>query len=146
MIFTKQKRRFFIIEILFAFFLLAVFIGATQHIPRLIVAAFKDRLIALHLKKDSDRDWVRLCQTDFYLDLPRKKGASKEISKDIFSIKLFDQFHISGAKSVSARVLELKSAAEGSLTALYCVDIRFAMDAKKLTPVMSTYYFSADLN
>ena len=60
--------------------------------------------------------------------------------------QLNDQFHISGAKSVSARVLELKSAAEGSLTALYCVDIRFAMDAKKLTPVMSTYYFSADLN
>lgn len=146
MIFTKQKRRFFIIEILFAFFLLAIFIGATQHIPRLVINAFKDQLIALHLKKRSDRDWLELYQTDFYLSLPQKKGASCELSKNIFSMKLFDMFHILGTKTISARVLELKSSADAPSTVLYCVDIHWVFDTKNVHPVQSTYYFSADLN
>lgn len=138
MIFFKNKRSFFIIEILLGIFLLGIFLTGLIATPKAAYMSAVEGLCFVEAKHVADQTWLDIYKNLDVNDLPQEKTTSLSIPLDPVSFTIHSKLSIQFHRSASITCIETKYEQKQPVSQIY--ECKINIETKIQTkPLIFTY-------
>jgi hypothetical protein len=144
--FYKQKRSFFIIEILLGFFLLGIFIATSQNIPKLTVKPLIEMAASIKINQIADRAFLELLKSDLAGIKDLKPKNPMIFSHSVILVAMEPLFSRKCEMTVSISLEETKEQEEKKKLGLFKADISLKSSVKNGINKNYSYYFTLRMN